>query len=258
VKKLHVIAGLPRSGSTLLSAVLKQNPKFYADITSPLLNYARAIIDETSRIPGAEATVSEEARERIIRGIFESFYLDSPNVVFNTNRTWCSELPLLKEVFPEAKVIACVRGLGWIADSLELLYRKHPTSVPGMFFNGDSRANVEQRISTLLKDNRLIGSALSSLREGLASEHSKDVLLVEYDMLTSNPGVELRRIYDFLGEPNFVHDLGSVSYKNVAFDESVRIPGLHTIRRQVTHVPRKTILPYSLFESLEAQNFWRV
>ena len=35
VKSYYFISGLPRSGSTLLSAILKQNPEFYADIASP-------------------------------------------------------------------------------------------------------------------------------------------------------------------------------------------------------------------------------
>ena len=36
MKSYHFISGLPRSGSTLLSGILKQNPDFYADIASPV------------------------------------------------------------------------------------------------------------------------------------------------------------------------------------------------------------------------------
>lgn len=32
----HFISGLPRSGSTLLSALLLQNPRFHAGISSPV------------------------------------------------------------------------------------------------------------------------------------------------------------------------------------------------------------------------------
>jgi len=35
-KTFHFISGLPRSGSTLLSAILRQNPRFYAGMTSPV------------------------------------------------------------------------------------------------------------------------------------------------------------------------------------------------------------------------------
>jgi sulfotransferase len=32
----HFISGLPRSGSTVLSAILRQNPRFHASISSPV------------------------------------------------------------------------------------------------------------------------------------------------------------------------------------------------------------------------------
>ena len=33
---IHFISGLPRSGSTLLVAILRQNPRFHAGMTSPV------------------------------------------------------------------------------------------------------------------------------------------------------------------------------------------------------------------------------
>ena len=36
MKEYYFISGLPRSGSTLLSSILRQNPKFHADISSSL------------------------------------------------------------------------------------------------------------------------------------------------------------------------------------------------------------------------------
>ncbi|MEG5055281.1 MULTISPECIES: sulfotransferase [unclassified Microcoleus] len=34
--KAHFISGLPRSGSTLLAALLRQNPRFHSAMTSPV------------------------------------------------------------------------------------------------------------------------------------------------------------------------------------------------------------------------------
>jgi sulfotransferase len=39
--------------------------------------------------------------------------------VFDTNRSWCARLPLLTSLFPEAKVICCVRDIPWIFDSID-------------------------------------------------------------------------------------------------------------------------------------------
>ena len=35
-KRIHFISGLPRSGSTLLAAILRQNPRFYANMSGPI------------------------------------------------------------------------------------------------------------------------------------------------------------------------------------------------------------------------------
>jgi len=37
MNKLHMLAGLPRSGTTLLGAILNQNPKVYVTTTSPFV-----------------------------------------------------------------------------------------------------------------------------------------------------------------------------------------------------------------------------
>ena len=42
-KRFYFMAGLPRSGSTLLSSILNQNPKFYSGPSSPVLSTMYAI-----------------------------------------------------------------------------------------------------------------------------------------------------------------------------------------------------------------------
>ena len=46
-------------------------------------------------------------------------------VVFDTNRMWCARLPLIRELYPEARVLCCVRNVAWIMDSFERLVRRN-------------------------------------------------------------------------------------------------------------------------------------
>ena len=50
-KQYHFITGLPRSGSTLLVSILKQNPKFHASITDPLANLVKGVIEASQDSP---------------------------------------------------------------------------------------------------------------------------------------------------------------------------------------------------------------
>lgn len=46
--RLHLISGLPRSGSTLLSAILRQNPRFSAGVTTPVAALIGALMPRMS------------------------------------------------------------------------------------------------------------------------------------------------------------------------------------------------------------------
>ena len=46
--KFHFISGLPRSGTTLLSAILRQNPRFHANVTSPVASLFAGILGQVS------------------------------------------------------------------------------------------------------------------------------------------------------------------------------------------------------------------
>jgi sulfotransferase len=46
--RLHFISGLPRAGSTLLAALLRQNPRFTAGMSSPVYALFRSMLIETS------------------------------------------------------------------------------------------------------------------------------------------------------------------------------------------------------------------
>jgi hypothetical protein len=46
---IHFISGLPRSGSTLLAAILRQNPRFHAAMTSPVGSLYTALEAAMSR-----------------------------------------------------------------------------------------------------------------------------------------------------------------------------------------------------------------
>ena len=51
-QQFHFIAGLPRSGSTLFSALLRQNPDFHADISSPVMGLVDGVIAQTRSLDG--------------------------------------------------------------------------------------------------------------------------------------------------------------------------------------------------------------
>jgi hypothetical protein len=122
---IHFIFGLPRSGSTLLAALPRQNPRISAGMTSPVGFLFNAMAAAMSQRNEGAVFIDEAQRIRLLRACFEAYYADiSPTqVVFDTNRLWTTKMRALATLFPRSRVICCVRNPAWVVDSIERLIR---------------------------------------------------------------------------------------------------------------------------------------
>ena len=257
--QFHFISGLPRSGSTLLSAILLQNPRFHAGMTSPVGALFSGILEQCSAGSEFGAVIDIDMRRRLLRGLFDSYYADKADkpVVFDTNRQWCARLPALKDLFPKAKTIACVRNVAWVMDSLERLYRANPFENTKLFGDAVERNSVYSRCETLAQHNRLVGYAWTALKEAYYGENADSLLIVDYDLLSQAPERVMRLIYDFIDEPWFEHDFDSLAYDAPEFDQALGVAGLHKVKARVALQSRRTILPPDLFEKYAELSFWK-
>ncbi|WP_415758419.1 sulfotransferase family protein [Pseudomonas sp. LT1P18] len=258
LSQFHFISGLPRSGSTLLSAILLQNPRFHAGMTSPVGALFSGVLEQCSAGSEFGAVIDTDLRRRLLRGLFDSFYADKADkpVVFDTNRLWSSRLPAISDLFPQAKVIACVRNVAWVMDSIERLYRANPFENTKLFGDAVERNTVYSRCETLAQRNRLVGFAWAALKEAYYGEHADSLLIVDYDLLTQAPERVMRLVYDFIGEPWFEHDFNNLAYDAPEFDQALGVSGLHKVKPKVELQSRRTILPPDLFKQYAELSFW--
>ena len=253
----HFISGLPRSGSTLLAAILNQNPAFKAAMSSPVFNVFHAAIGAMGTSNEYAIFLDQDQKSRILRGILDGYYADAPApVIFDTNRMWTARLPALRLLYPEARIIACVRNPAWILDSIENLIRKNPLDATRMFGTQAEQISVFARADGLIDKQRLIGSAYHALKEAYYGADASAMLVLNYDTLVSHPKDALALIYQFLNEPLFAHDFDSVTYQAEAFDSQLLAKGLHDVTGRVEPRPRPSILPPDLFKRFAAMEFW--
>lgn len=258
--RYHFITGLPRSGSTLLSALLLQNPRFHAGMTSPVGGLFKGMLNQLGAGSEFGPVVTKEQRRRLSRGLFDSYYADQvgeKEVIFDTNRMWSAQMPALMDLFPGAKLIACVRNVAWVMDSIERRYRANPFEITRLFNDDTERNTVYSRVDTLAQRNRMVGYPWTALKEAFYGEHASSLLLVDYDLLAQAPQKVLPLIYQFLGEPEYAHNFEQVKYDAPEFDEALGLHGLHQVRPQVELQRRETILPPDLFEQYSKLSFWQ-
>lgn len=256
-RRFHFISGLPRSGSTLTAAILRQNPRFHAGMSSPIASLFENIIAQVSAGSELSPMVDQNQRLRLLRGLFESYYAESTHdVVFDTNRAWTANLSALLNVFPQAKVICLVRNVSWIMDSMERQFRNNPFEHTRLFNSSGERSTVYTRVEAMAGANRLVGFPWHALREACYSKDSDKIVIVDYDLLTRQPAEVIKLIYQFLDEPFFEHDFSAVEYDAPTFDAQLGLDGLHRVAPKVEPKPRETILPPDLFERYSKLSFW--
>jgi sulfotransferase len=251
----HFITGLPRAGSTLLSAILNQNPKFQASISGPLARFTRAVIEQSSAQGGYKYQCPESKRKNIIHGMFANYYDDETKTTFfDTNRGWSFLSPLVKTLYPSSKIIVCVRPIPEILDSFENLVQKNPLSVTTMF---PADSNVYTRSQHLMSDSGPVGFAYTGLKQLLCSNEKTSTFIIEYEQLAKNPEQTIRALYKFINEEYYEHDYSNVETSYDEFDNDVGLKGLHTTRKVVSYIPRDTILPPDIAQHYNNMSIWR-
>lgn len=255
-QEFHFIAGLPRSGSTLLSAIFNQNPAMNAGITGPAASIFQAVQRAVSRGNEASDFLTDVNRKLLLKHAITDCHGDA-QITWDTNRSWPTKLNILADLFPNCRMICCVRDIPWIVDSIEKLVRANMYDLSGIF-NFQPGMSVFDRAKALTEGG-LIGSANVAMMEAAYSAEVGRMLLVEYDTLTLFPEETMRSIYEWMGMTYYErHDFGSIQQIPGAadFDRRMGTPGLHALGPTVRNIPRQSILPPDLFNSFGTP-FWR-
>ena len=95
--------------------------------------------------------------------------------MFDTNRSWSRYLPAIARLFPEARLLCCVRNPAWILDSIERLIQRK-TFLASRMFEKPQSIDVYTRTDALMK-NGFVGSSVSALRQAWFGESAERIRL---------------------------------------------------------------------------------
>jgi len=201
----------------------------------------------------------DNLRQIMLKNIFLSYHdAKSPaQVVFDTNRGWSDDVYLLDKLYPDCRVVCCVRDVPAIIGSFERALNNNSLRTSGVL--GFKRgASTYWRVKTLMDpDSGTIGAAHAALRGAWYGDKSHMLIAVDYDSLTREPQAVLERLYAALDEPRFEHDFTDIQFNRPEFDEGLGMPGLHKVRERVEVVDREPILPPDIIEKYKDFSFWK-
>jgi sulfotransferase len=270
IKTFYFMAGLPRSGSSVLSALLNQNPRFYSGPSSPVLSTMYSVENHLLNDELFHGYPKPEQAKQIISSIPFQFYGDrEEEVIIDKNRAWTARVPYIEGYIGQpAKIICPVRDIDEILTSMIMLIRRNP------YEEGQGRINFidEQLIKLnipLNDDNRceyiagpqgILGQSLNAIMEGFNQGFGDRIHFVEYQDLVKEPEETLKKLYEFLGEEYYDHT--SEDLENQSRERDVMTYGLkdmHEVRPKLksTAPDPKDILSTETFQKCWGMDIWR-
>lgn len=225
--------GLPRSGMSLLTAILAQNPRFASQTMGPtfdvLVGLARAV-EDGGLLP---SDLNDGQKFALLRGGVDAVYHDRgfETLVFDVHRDWLDQMDRLVRLYPLCRFVVTVRNPAAIVNSYAL----------------DAGLSEEKDLlrlaDTLLATDGDVGRQIAALREALSGRHAERVFVLDYDRLVDDPEEAMDVLYDFLREREFRHD-----FEAVEFDGEVV-----SVERQ----SEPSVLPTRMILQLSGKAFWR-
>tara|TARA_R110000744_G_scaffold287329_1_gene398496 strand:- start:484 stop:1263 length:780 start_codon:yes stop_codon:yes gene_type:complete len=256
-KTIHMISGLPRSGSTLLCNILAQNPEMHSTPTSACheaLFVLRNAWGEWVEHKAAKSLANN--LQPVLNATINAYHNTDRPVVIDKGRGWLSLIELAEFALDrKVKIIVPVRGIPQILSSFEKLHRKTQAKDQGDYFQAQT---IRGRAEHLLGGEQVLGLAYNRLKDAMMRGLGDRLCLVEFDDLTQNPKGTLEDIYKFLELPNFEHDFTSVE-QYTHEDDSVHGMDLHTIRKDVKPIKddSASVLGVDLCKQYNSTEFWR-
>ena len=267
-KKIIFQSGLPRACSTLLCNVLAQNPNIKGGETSPLLEFLYGARANYSTVPEVKSALTEDIMHKSflnfcrqgINGYAEIMAGDSAGIYLDKSRGWIYYSELLKEFYPDAKIIVMVRDIRAILSSFEKKWRDNPS-----ILDNRDKPNEQQFITV---DNRCdhwlgeppLGISLQRLRNAIQTKTIDNMLVVKAEDLCKNPKSAMQKVYDFIGEPYYDLDYSNIKQMTVENDrtDSFGIYGDHKIHPNIQPLKKDwdDLLGTAISNNIKANYKW--
>jgi len=242
-KTYHFMAGLPRSGSTVLASILNQHPEIYSSPQTDLLSILYEIESKIATYESYRAGLLFSSYDAVMEKTHESFYsvIDKP-VIIDKNRGWGTPYNwnnISPYVNPEGKVILTMRPILEVIASFIRVIRNTQEITGSLYYLNDDlwvshyRGEVDAQVDNLMMLNGEIDRAIFSIAN-LLKNHRDRVHVVWFDDLIKNPQTTLDNIYDFLEIDRYKNDFKNIKEADKHDDLSgYGIIGLHDVQKKL-------------------------
>lgn len=244
IEQFVALSGLPRTGSTLLSSILSQNPKIHAEGNSAVCQLMWDVQQSVLNSEQIKAT-NRDLLDVLVKPIPHTYYAEvTKPIIVDKCRSWTlsANVEMLNRYFDNApKIIVLVRPIVEIVASCLNLFKN----------NG-----VTHLQAGLLDDgSEPIMRSLAGV-EWARKNNNGEFLFVTYDELVDDTQVSLDRIYEHCGWQPFSHNFDEIVNQYQENDDVYGLKGQHDIRPQISRRTVDIDLSDELIEKCNRLDEW--
>ena len=258
-------SGLPRSGSTLLSAILNQNPDLHCGAISPVLEvmyYTEQYFEGSEQ---ALAYPKPDQHHKIISSVIDNYYSDrNEKYVIDKCRAWTNNVDRIKKYITKTPKILCpVRDvLEILASFIEMIHRNpnQMSFIDGRLMEKGYALNDNNRCDYLMSEDGIVDQSLYAFGEGFRKKCDQHIHIIEYSNLVGKPEETMKKIYKFLEIPYYSHDFNNVVHKYREKDNEIYgLSDMHEVRKEVKRTSKRPeeVLSDYILNKYSNMEFWR-
>jgi sulfotransferase len=262
------MAGLPRSGSTVLSALLNQNPEIYSSPQTDLIGMLYNLENEIPNYQSFRAGLLHQGFANVMHKMKDTFYSHiEKSVIIDKNRGWGTPYNwdhLSGYVSQDGKVILTMRPiLEVLASFVKVSKESQKVTQHLQYLNpnlwvSNYRNETDAIVDNLMMPNGEIDRAIFSIAN-LLENHKDRVRVVWFDDLLDNPVATLDGIHEFLGLDLFDYNYNKIQAVDKHDDlNAYGIVGLHDVKKKLARPktdPASYLSEYSIQKYGNALDF---
>jgi sulfotransferase len=266
-KKFFFMAGLPRSGGTMLSSILNQNPDIYVSPQSVLPNTLGSTYNQYSSRENKDSDQWDNIY-RVMEMIIPTFYGGyKEKYIIDKSFSWLEPHPyviLEHHLKNPIRVICPVRNVVDILASWNRLCENDPNNKfdPAILQKDKTKRSMADKRADYFMS---IGDAENDIRKGienmkriLHSQLKNNIMLVDYDDLILDTENTVNKVYDFLGIEHYDANLDNLSTPHT-YTDHWGVKNHHKVKKTVQreNYVLEDIFSPSIIKKYSGLEFWK-
>lgn len=256
------MAGLPRSGGTLISAIFNQNPDIYSSPNSVLANTLGSVYNQYNSNENLDVD-QRDSIYSVLDGIIPLFYeCRKERYIVDKNFFWLERIPwaiLEKHLKNEIRVICPVRNTMHMIASWNRMCEEDPQNrhdIDMLKIDHSNRSMPDKRADFFMNGNKIIDK-INNMRVVLDNAPDK-ILLVDYDDLVLDPRRVINTMYKFLDIPEYSHYFTNLSTPH-EYNDHWGVKNQHTVKHSVSghNYDIEAIFSKETIEKYSNLEFWK-